>query len=158
MAPWPGRVPAGRVCGTPVMNLDILPTAFALAGVGLPDDRIVDGRNILDVLRGNDARGPHEAIYFYHYDLLEGIRMGNWKYIEKMNRYTWPIAMDAAPVPDGMGKKQMGNRWPLLYDLSVDPGESYNVINTRPDVAQRLRAAMKAWERAEKKDPRGFRS
>lgn len=139
------------------MNLDILPTAFALADVGLPDDRIIDGGDILGVLTGSDTRDPHEAIYFYHYDLLEGIRMGHWKYIEKMNRYAWPIAMDAAPVPDGLGKKQMGNRWPLLYDLSIDPGESYNVINTRPDMAEKLRAAMMEWKRREKMDPRGFR-
>lgn len=157
LASWPGRVQPGRLCDTPVMNLDILPTAFALVGVGLPDDRIIDGRDILGVLTGSDARDPHEAIYFYHYDLLEGIRMGHWKYIDKMNRYTWPIAMDAAPVPDGLGKKQMGNRWPLLYDLSIDPGESYNVINTRPDVAEKLRAAMRDWKRREKMDPRGFR-
>ncbi len=153
---WPGRIPAGRVSNIPIMNLDLFPTLFVLAGVEIPKDRIIDGKNIHGVLSGRDARPPHEAIYFYHYDLLEGIRMGKWKYFERMNRYVWPIAMDAASLPDKMGKKQMGNRWPLLYDLQNDPGESYNVINTYPDIAARLSTAMMEWRKREQKDPRGF--
>ena len=64
--------------------------------------------------------------------------------------------MDAAPVPETLGGRQMGNRWPLLYDLKNDPGESYNMINTYPEVAAELRSAMEAWERAAARNPRGF--
>ncbi|MBN2080329.1 MAG: sulfatase [Spirochaetes bacterium] len=156
IARWPGRIPAGRTSKVPLMNLDLYPTFFHLAGVGLPGDRIVDGKNIFGVLTGKKGDRPHEAIYFYHYDLLEGIRMGRWKYFEKMNRYVWPIALDAAPVPNRLGSKQMGKRWPLLYDLENDPGESYNVINTHPGVAEKLKAAMESWQHAVDKNPRGF--
>ncbi len=156
VASWPGRIPAGRVCGTPIMNLDILPTAFALAGVELPKDRAMDGKDARGVLTGADDREIHDAIYFYHYDLLEGIRMGKWKYFDRLNRYVWPVPADATPLANKLGEKQMGNRWPLLYDLSADPGESYNVINTHPGIAEKIRAAMKAWREAEKKNPRGF--
>ncbi|TAL39919.1 MAG: hypothetical protein EPN93_00200 [Spirochaetes bacterium] len=156
IASWPGRIPAGRVSGVPLMNLDILPTAFALAGVELPRDRVIDGKNVMNVLSGTDTAAPHEAIFFYHYDLLEGVRMGDWKYFDKVNRYVWPVSMDAASLADSLGKKQMGNRWPLLYDVKRDPGESYNVINTRPEVAEKLKAAMQDWAREAGKDPRGF--
>jgi len=156
IAKWPGRVPAGRVSGVPMMNLDLLPTFFGLAGVELPKDRVIDGKNIYGVLSGRDGKGPHEAIYFYHYDLLEGVRMDNWKYFDKLNRYVWPVTMDATPLANKMGEKQMGNRWPLLYDLKHDPGESYNVINTYPEKAAELKSAMVAWRKKEKKDPRGF--
>ena len=153
---WPGQIPAGRTSGVPIQNLDLYPTFFHLAGVGLPGDRIVDGKNVFGIFSGRERNLPHEAIYFYHYDLLEGIRMGRWKYISKMNRYGWPIAMDTAPIPENLGRKQMGNRWPLLYDLENDPGENYNVINTYPDVAARLKAAMENWQRVADRNPRGF--
>jgi len=156
IAAWPETIPAGRVSNTPFMNLDLYPTLFHLAGVELPGDRIIDGRNIYQLLTGEDDKAPHEAIFFYHYDILEGVRMGRWKYFERINRYVWPVPMDAAPIPDALGKKQMGNRWPLLYDLENDPGENYNVINTYPDVARRLKSTMDAWERAARRDPRGF--
>jgi arylsulfatase A len=153
---WPGRIPANRTSTIPIMNLDLYPTFFHLAGVSLPGDRIIDGKNIFDIFSGRQQNPPHEAIYFYHYDLLEGIRMGQWKYFDKINRYVWPIAMDAAPVPEALGGRQMGSRWPLLYDLKNDPGESYNVINTYPDIAAELKAAMETWERSAAGNPRGF--
>ncbi len=156
VAAWPGRIPAGRVSSAAMMNLDLYPTLFGLAGVGLPGDRVIDGKNIAGVLSGASNASPHDAIYFYHYDLLEGVRAGQWKYFDKMNRYVWPIAMDTAPVPDALGKKQMGVRWPLLYDLETDPGESYNVINTYPEKAEKLRTMMAEWKKKTGKDPRGF--
>jgi arylsulfatase A-like enzyme len=139
------------------MNLDLFPTLFSLAGLGLPGDRVIDGKNIAGVLTGASNDSPHDAIYFYHFDLLEGVRAGEWKYFDKVNRYVWPITMDTAPVPDALGKKQMGVRWPLLYDLNSDPGESYNVINTYPEKAKKLKAMMAEWKKKVEKDPRGFK-
>src|SRR5690606_16708740 len=47
---WPGRLPAGAVCPVPIISTDILPTLLAVAGVQLPVDRVLDGRNVLPVL------------------------------------------------------------------------------------------------------------
>lgn len=66
------------------------------------------------------------------------------------------MPLDAESLPRAMGKKQLGNRAPLLYDLSVDPGENYNVIATYPDVAEKMRGLLVEWERWAKKNPRGF--
>ena len=156
IAAWPGRIPAGRVSSTAIMNLDLYPTLFGLAGIGLPGDRMVDGKDISAILTGATSASPHEAVYFYHYERLEGVRAGKWKYFDKTDRYTWPIALDTAPVPDTLGGKQMGVRWPLLYDLETDPGECYNMINTHPQKAAELKAMMKEWAKKTKKDPRGF--
>ena len=46
IARWPGKIPTGRVCNEPAMNIDWFPTCLALAGLDPPDDRIIDGRNI----------------------------------------------------------------------------------------------------------------
>ncbi len=127
-----------------------------LAGIKEPSDRIIDGKNILNLMRGKTSTSPHEELFFYHYDLLTGIRVKNWKYYRKINRYVWPIPLDSASIPNSLGKSQLGNRWPLLYNLQKDPGESYNVINTFPKVAGTLQKRMKKWEEAVKKNPRGF--
>ncbi len=156
IAKWPGHIPAGTVSSEPAVNLDIFPTLLSLAGIEHPSDRIIDGKNIDGLLSKRIPRSPHEAIYFYHYDQLEGVRFGKWKYFRKLNRYVWPIPLDAEYLPDAMGEKQLGNRAPLLYDLSVDPGENYNVINTYPDVARKMHGLLVEWEGQIKKNPRGF--
>jgi arylsulfatase A-like enzyme len=157
IASWPGRIPRKQVNSLPVMNLDLFPTLLALAGVGLPADRVIDGFDISGLLTGKEKTLSWEAIYFYHYDLLEGVRSGKWKYFKKVNRYTWPVPVDAAPVLDRLGSKQLGNRWPLLYDLELDPQESYNVLSTYPDKAAELAALLTQWEQAAAVNPRGFR-
>ena len=156
IASWPGKIHPGAVSRAPVLNLDLFPTLLDLTGLGLPGDRIIDGRSIAALLLGEAADSPHEAIFFYHYDLLEGMRAGRWKYFRKLNRYTWPIPLDAATVPNSLGKSQLGTRWPLLYDLSVDPSESYNVIGTYPNVAEMMHTRLLDWEKEARENPRGF--
>ena len=156
IARWPGRIPAGSIFSEPLMNIDIYPTVLSLAGVPLPADRVIDGRDMIDQLTGKATVSPHEALYFYHYDLLEGVRAGRWKFFRKLNRYVWPIPLDAAAIPNKLGKDQLGYRWPLLYDLSLDPGESYNVIDTYPDVAGEMEKALQRWESEVLKNPGGW--
>jgi len=156
IAKWPGHIPPSQVSDEPAINLDIFPTLLSLAGIEQPSDRIIDGKNIEDLLSGRTPRSPHDAVYFYHYDQLEGVRSGKWKYIRRLNRYVWPIPLDAESLPRAMGEKQLGNRGPLLYDLSLDPGENYNVINTYPDVAGKMNGMLVEWEKLTKKNPRGF--
>lgn len=121
IARWPNRIPQGRVNAEPVINLDLFPTLLTLAGVGSPEDRIIDGRDISGLLIGKADTVPSKPIFFYHYDLLEGVRLGKWKFFRKINRYTWPVPMDAAPVPDRLGSKQLGKRWPLTLRSGIGP-------------------------------------
>ena len=114
------------------------------------------GGDMLGLLTGLTGKATHDAFYFYHYDQLEAVRSGEWKYYRRVNRYTWPIPLDAAAIPNNLGKKQLGDRWPLLYDLASDPGESYNLRDTFPQVTERLERLLQSWEESVKTDPRGF--
>lgn len=153
---WKDGIPGGKVTRSPVMNIDIFPTLLSLAGVELPQDRIIDGKDIIGLLRGND-NPVHEELYFYHYDLLVGIRSGKWKYYSKIDRYVWPIPLDSTALANLLGKEQLGYRWPLLYNLEKDPGEAYNLIETHPKVAERLQRKLEQWENETRKNPRGFK-
>ena len=46
---------------------------------------------------------------------------------------------------------------PLLHDLRIDPGESYNLAPSFPEVVRELDAAMDAWEAGLESNPLGFR-
>jgi arylsulfatase A len=153
----PGRLPAGRVIQAPAMNIDLFPTVLDLVGLALPTDRIVDGRSLWAEINGAAAPPVERALYFYHYDQLEGLRLGNWKYLRQLNRYVWPVPLDTALVPDRLGGDQLGRRWPLLYDLARDPGENYNVIDRDAALTNRLARQLADWEREIRENPQGWR-
>jgi steryl-sulfatase len=66
IAMWPGVVPPGVVTDTLVSTLDIFPTALAIAGVPLPAGVIIDGRNMLPILRV-PATTPTAHDWLWHY-------------------------------------------------------------------------------------------
>ncbi len=81
----PGVVPTGRVCETPVINTDWLPTILSVCGV--PFDGLTDGVNILPLLKGGTLPSRPLMWHFPHYTNQGGrpagaIRVGDWKLIE----------------------------------------------------------------------------
>lgn len=141
---YPEVIPAGTVCGTPAMTIDILPTLVELTGASLPD-RIIDGRSMLAQWRGDeDAPAPHEALFFwYHKDELQAMRMGRWKlhfphsYRSLEGR---PGGNNGRPVKYTYGLKTGLE----LYDLEVDPGETTDVAGEHPEVVARMSEAADA--------------
>ncbi len=170
IARWPGRIPAGKVCSEPSMGIDFFPTLLHLAGLSMPEDRIIDGRNIWGILSGKEKKSPHNALYFFHHDELEGVRSGQWKYFRYINTYTWPLPMDKpnhfiGMVAGGRDYKPEGSdvtvptmaTWPVLYNMRTDPAESYNVIKKYPGVAEKLHDTMIRFEKEFVKNPRGWK-
>ena len=94
--------------------------------------------------------------YFYHLDELEAMRVKRWKYIRNIHHYVWPAPIDKPATLLGRFSKGKLGRWPLLHDLELDPGESYNLIDTHPDVGQKLLGKMVEWEESLKENPRGW--
>jgi len=139
----PGRVPSGSVCDAPAINLDLFPTCLAAAGMALPEDRLIDGRDLTPLLTGESSESPHDVLYLYHQGGLEGVRSGKWKYFRNTSHYTWPM-----PVNKKLGAltEHTAGPLPLLFDLSTDPGEAYNLAERHPDVVARLEAALVTWE------------
>ncbi len=153
---WPKRMRPGMVCNAPVMNIDVFPTLLAAAGLTLPSDRIIDGKNLEGLICGREKTSPHETLYFYHYEELEGIRQGEWKYFRSINHYIWPQPVDKKST--FMGRIAKGNfaDWPNLYRLDMDASECYNQAAKYPDVCRRMESAMEKWERGVASNPRGW--
>lgn len=127
---WPGVIPEGQVTAEAASTLDLFPTFVALAGAKLPDDRVIDGRNILPLLR--TGRDPvQRSLYYFRGRDLEGVRDGRWKLRRTRNLHPELAAADSIP--------------PELFDLEVDPGEHYDVSARHPDVVARLGQEMRAF-------------
>lgn len=141
IARWPGVVPADRRVQAMSMNIDILPTCLSAAGVPSPADRIVDGRNLLPLLRG-EADTVHDTLYYYKGNRLLGVRHGCWKYLRRH-------------MTDNGGYASL-QQGPFLFDLSSDPNESYSLIESEPERAAELAQMLDAWDEAMGDNVRGW--
>ncbi len=86
LARWPGRIPACRVTGAPLVNTDLMPTLLELAGLEVPPD--LDGVSCAALFRGG-AEPAVRAMFWHfpHYTNQGGrpagaVREGDWKLIE----------------------------------------------------------------------------
>jgi arylsulfatase A-like enzyme len=127
---WPGHLPAGTVYERPVIQLDILPTALAAAGVEAKPDWHLDGVNLLPYLTGQNTGTPHETLYWRMGQQM-AIRQGDWKLV----RYD--------PVADGTAGGAATP--PRLYNLARDIGEANDLSDKEPDKFKELEASWQAW-------------
>ncbi|MBI9082390.1 MAG: sulfatase [Desulfobacterales bacterium] len=153
IARWPGLIPPASVCNRPAMITDLFPTILPLAGIQPPQDRIIDGRDISGLLTGKGAEAPDRALFFYHHETLEGVRMGTYKYYREINMYKYPMPVNKKWMKVASGKL---GQFPLLYDLETDPTESYNLADNRPDLVRKMEAVMNRWEASMGKNRAGI--
>ena len=139
---WPGVVPAGRVVDGPCMNFDILPTLLAAAGVPVPDDRIIDGRDMRPFLTG-EVDGLHETLYYYKWHRLLGVRHGDWKYLRRH-------------MTDNGGYASL-QQGPFMFNLATDPSESYSMIESEPAIASELEVMLASWDAEMDRNVRGWK-
>ncbi len=141
IARWPGVIPPARTSPEMSMNFDLFVTCLQLAGVPLPQDRIIDGKDILPVLKG-EASSPHDTLFYYDTRTLLAVRHQHWKYHRRYrtdNAAFWPL--------------QQG---PFLFDLNTDPNESYSLIESQPERAAELSAMLEAFDADMEANLRGW--
>ena len=134
---WPGTIPAGSECTTPAMTIDLLPTVAELIGARLPKHPI-DGKSIVNLLKGTSDTSPHEAYYFYYGRQLQAIRMGKWKLHFPHGYRTMagrPGGTDGIPTRYSQAKIGLA-----LFDMEKDIGETTDVKAKHPDIVKQLQA------------------
>jgi uncharacterized sulfatase len=144
---WRSVWPDGTMVDEPVSLLDVFPTVLASIGLETPGDRVIDGESLAGWLEGGeDPR--HRSIFFHQLGVPRGVRSGQFKYHDRRAvRFGNP--MNWLWSPNRL-------RGPWLFDLEVDPSESYDVTSRRPDVAARLAAELADWRAELESSPGGW--
>ena len=123
---WPNEIKAGAVCKDLAATIDILPTLAGITGAKLPEMNL-DGSTILDLCKSTgNATTPHD--YFFMVYKGQAVRNGDWKY-HKKRTFT-------------VNKNTTTDENPALYNLKEDVGETKNIINEYPEIAQKLSQAL----------------
>jgi arylsulfatase A-like enzyme len=119
---WRGRVPAGKTYEYPVIQLDILPTALAAAGVKADPEWKLDGVDLLPYITAEDEGRPHETLY-WRFGNQWAVRHGDWKLV-------------SAGRGDPNGE---------LYNLADDISESKNLADDMPEKVRELKSLWDTW-------------
>lgn len=145
---WPRVLPRGRVLAEPTSLMDVFPTVVGLAGAALPGDRVIDGRNLMPLLRGESPHSAHDVLLHYCEVFLHAARL-----VQRERGKVWKVhfvtptfdplgsgscagpdkaegydAEEASAAPQAQLCPCMGavtpHDPPLLYELTSDPGET----------------------------------
>jgi uncharacterized sulfatase len=170
IARMPGVIPPGIVNHEPAASIDVFPTVCALAGASLPKDRIIDGTDIMPMLKDSGTPSPHGAIYGMQGTNLAIIRSGKWKLhvrnpgpprfdrLSPEEKATWvdPRGPDGVTIlapyeqarvdqhpglTSGVEPSSM-----MLFDLQADRAEQHDVADQNPEVVERLLAEFRKTE------------
>ena len=129
IARWPGTIPAGSTRNDFLTTLELFPTFLAAAGAEPPSGVVLDGTDMLPVLRGAEP-SRREAMFWDHRQ-DHAVRAGRYKWVESTK---------------GSG----------LYDLEADLGESHDLSAERPELLADLKTRFANWKKAmDAAEPRG---
>jgi arylsulfatase A-like enzyme len=159
IARWPGRLPAGVVCRAPAVTMDLFATALAAAEVGPPQDRVIDGKDLLPLFSGK-VREVHDVVFGQQGPQVATVRDARWKLYLLAPADTRP-AKSSGPWIDARGPEGVTILAPFeqfqpseypgtrtgdlpramsLFDLENDPAEQRDVAAQNGEVVARLKA------------------
>jgi uncharacterized sulfatase len=138
---WPGRTPANAVCAQPVHGCDLLPTFAELAEVKTGP---VDGISLAPLFQDATHRLPERAMIwhfpFYHPEKAFAKappKIG-------INDFTTSQTRPHSAIRVGNHKLLHFDEDARdeLYDLASDPGETTDLVSSRPELAKQLRERL----------------
>lgn len=139
---WPGTIKAGTVQTQRASTLDLYQTAFRLTGQNTPEDRPVDGRDISNLLRGQSMEEGEPYFYYGLNNRLMAVRKGPWKLHITTHSQT--------------GKDYFEGKLPLLFNLSIDPSEKYEVSDDNPEIVAQLQGFIETHQKQLESEPTFF--
>lgn len=168
---WPSRISQPRVSGVNAVTTDILPTLCDIVGQPLPERRI-DGISLEPLIEGKmDQRRKPICFWQFKNNAHDGktpyidpkLQQGTTPLVKQMaGRYTRNFVNFHHPKitdQDYAGPRALlDNRYKLvvdarnsgseLFDMREDPAESKNLIELKPDIAQRMERQLRCWQRS----------
>ena len=160
IARWPGRIPARTIRGEPAIILDLFPTILGAAGVELPADRVIDGKDLLATLASSeaDASVRDRPLFGIRGDRVCSVRVGKWKLHQappgsrsrRDDAWVDPRAPNGVTLiapyeqarPSEFPGVTTGDQFDgvALFDLEADAAEQHDLTDERPEVVKRLKS------------------
>ncbi len=175
---WPARITAPRKSETNTVTSDMLPTLCALAGIPVPNDRPLDGINLVPLLDGN-LRERTAPIFFWGFDNRQRLKADPEAWIDpKWQEGTTPLVKLMGGIatrnfrnyhhPDIIesdyhgARVMLGNRHKLvihdgkgdgepnveLFDLRADPAEETNLAESEPAIVKAMQVELRTWQQS----------
>lgn len=124
---WPGVIQPRQTVDQTITNLDWFPTILAMAGVDVPRQCVIRGRNFLPLLKGR--RLPWDNDLFAQYSMWHWHQTG--ADLRTYRTSSWKLVRDF--------KHENKDE---LYDLVNDPAETRNLINSPDRRIQKKRQSL----------------
>lgn len=128
---WPNGVKAGSTCDKTICITDILKTCADILNVEVEDNTGEDSFSLLPYLQENKPTIERGPVIHHSANGVFSLRNGKWKMI----------------FANGSGGRQkpVGKAWEKpyqLYDISNDPSEIRNVLDSNPEIAEKMTKMM----------------
>ena len=130
VAQWPGNIPPGSQSDELLTAMDLLPTIANIAGATIPDDRLIDGKDIRQILIDpENSVTPYERFFYARAEDVRAVRSGKWKYHQRL-------------YPDNRSEPTTA-----LFDLRADISEQHDVSSQYPEIVNRLKTYLSDFEK-----------
>jgi len=133
---WKGTITPGA-SEEVVSTIDLYGSLAGLTGAVIPENAALDTQNVMGALLGEaNAKGREDLVQQDNGTAGNyGFRSGNWKLLRHDSLTTRNLVVEKELENGAVPRFQ-------LFDLSVDPGENENLIDSQPEVATRLQARL----------------
>ena len=115
---WPAKIKADSRYHYPTMSMDLFPFILENAGVNIPNEWNIEGKNFLTHLNSN--KRLHDEL-FWKSGQDFSVRHKDWKLLKQDGQF-------------------------YLFDLSIDPNETNNQFSMKPELVSRLQELYKKWD------------
>jgi uncharacterized sulfatase len=159
---FPEILPEGKTVQTPCWSGDIFPTLLSMSGLDLPENLMLDGENIQEILKGELI--DHKPIFTMRQDQIRTVRKGDWKlfigkprFHETVNLETWsdwrapdgkeiiaPFEQATPAQYPGIIPEEMPGEL-FLFNLKKDVSEMNNVADDYPEKVEELKSEYEAF-------------
>jgi len=142
---WPNKIPANTTSSQLMSLTDVMATVAEIVGTSLPQDAAEDSFSMMPAMFAQGQQAPIRP-YILHQGFFGenklAIRRGEWKYLNHQgsggNHYEGNSMLEMYRLPSSMTDHAPDQ----LYNLSVDPGETCNLVLDHPELAQELRELL----------------
>lgn len=151
LARWPAQITPGTVYHQPVQHFDLFTTIASATGARVPDDRVIDGVNLLRFINSGPNNGhPTRGLEGQLNHGIESQRQAARD--DALDRETQEVPHRALFWRSGVTQAALIDGWKLivsdppgrswLFNLAEDPTEQRDLSTQHPDKTAALSAAL----------------